>query len=169
MTKTVHIGSIKIEIDETPGHVAYRLSGIVDESFKHQDVPRIKAQTIIMDLEGLSNFNSCGVREWVYLVKDLDKLGQLRFTKCSIAMVDQLNMVPESIGNGIVDSFFAPFACEEHGEVEHLLDVSKDAFDLESHNPPAKACSTCHKPLIFDAMPDSYFLFLTPKKNKKAS
>ena len=86
----VNIGSIQISITETPGHVSYQISGTVDESFKQENVPRIKAQTITLDLEGLKSFNSCGVREWVFLIKDLDKLGQLHFTKCSIPMVDQL-------------------------------------------------------------------------------
>lgn len=171
MTKTLNVGSLKIDIDETPGQVSYRMSGNVDESFKHNEIPRIKSQTIILDLEGLTNFNSCGIREWVFLIKDLTKFGQLRFRKCSIAMVDQLNMVPESIGNGIVDSFYAPYACTSHGESEHLIDVNSSANDLHSHAAPEKSCATCNNPLIFDAMVESYFLFLSPvtSKPQKAS
>ncbi len=171
MTKTLNVGSLKIDIDETPGLASYRMCGNVDESFKQNEIPRIKAQTINLDLEGLTNFNSCGIREWVFLIKDLTKYGQLRFKKCSIAMVDQLNMVPESIGNGVVDSFYAPYACETHGESEHLIDVNSSSADLHSHVAPEKNCATCNTPLIFDAMVDSYFLFLSPiaSKPQKAS
>ena len=166
MSKMVNIGSIQISITETPGHVSYQISGTVDESFKQENVPRIKAQTITLDLEGLKSFNSCGVREWVFLIKDLDKLGQLHFTKCSIPMVDQLNMVPDSAGNSIIESFYAPYACSDHGEVEHLINVHDNSKDLQSHVAPEKTCSTCRNPLIFDAMADSYFLFLAPSKSK---
>lgn len=168
MTKSeINIGSIKIDIDETSNHVVYKISGMVDESFKQDQVPRIKAQTIVLDLEGLKNFNSCGVREWVFLIRDLEKYGQLRFKNCSIPMVDQLNMVPESAGNGIIESFYAPYACESHGESEYLITLNNDFHDIQAGIAPDVNCTTCQKPLIFDAMVDSYFLFLTAAKTKK--
>lgn len=119
-----------------------------------------------MDLEGITNFNSCGVREWVFLIRDLEKLGQITFSKCSIPMVDQFNMVPESIGSAIVDTFYAPYVCESHGDVELLLDVKKDREAIDSQKAPERTCAKCNDTLIFDAMADSYFLFLTPAKMK---
>lgn len=166
MSKNISLGSLNIEIHESPGQVTYRFKGDVGDTFKHSDVPRVKADLITLDLEGITNFNSCGVREWVFLVKDFGEMSKLTFTKCSISMVDQFNMVPESIGRGKVASFFAPYVCESHGDVEQLLDVSKDKSDLDAQRAPIKTCSTCKSDLIFDAMADSYFLFLTPVKTK---
>jgi hypothetical protein len=166
MSRSVSLGSLNVEITESTDVVRYKFSGDVDDAFKHGDVPRVKAATIILDLEGITNFNSCGVREWVFLIRDLGDLGQLDFTKCSIAMVDQLNMVPESLGKGVVSTFYAPYVCEEHGDVEQLIDVLKEGSSLLSHQPPSRNCGKCHEPLIFDAMADSYFLFLSPPKAK---
>jgi eukaryotic-like serine/threonine-protein kinase len=166
MAKTIKLGSLTIEIVETPQSVSYTFKGDVDDTFKHGDVPRVKSSKIILDLEGITNFNSCGVREWVFLIKDLGQIAPITFTKCSIPMVDQFNMVPESIGNGTVETFFAPYVCEQHGDVEQLLDVVSDKWNLDAQQPPDRACSTCKNPLIFDAMADSYFLFLAPTKTK---
>jgi hypothetical protein len=166
MTQNISLGSLKISISETPGRVTYNIAGNVDDSFKHGDVPRVKAENIVLELEGITAFNSCGVREWVFLIKDLGNVGKLTFTKCSIPMVDQFNMVPESIGTGTVESFFAPYVCEDHGDAEILLDASKDKNHIESHNVPERPCAKCQKPLIFDAMADSYFLFMTPINTK---
>ena len=162
MTKNISLGSLKIDITESPGQVTYNVSGNVDDSFKHGDVPRVKSENIVLELEGITAFNFCGVREWVFLIKDLGSLGKLTFTNCSIPMVDQFNMVPESIGTGSVESFFAPYVCEEHGDAEILLDTTKDRIRIENHDAPDRQCPKCQKLLIFDAMPDSYFLFLTP-------
>ena len=166
MTKAIALGSLKIEITESTGLVTYKVAGNVDDSFKHGDVPRIKAENIVLELSGITDFNSCGVREWVFLIKDLGSLGNLTFTNCSISMVDQFNMVPESIGTGRVQSFFAPYVCEDHGEAEILLDAANDKTHIDNHLAPDRPCSRCQKPLIFDAMADSYFLFMAPMSNK---
>jgi len=166
MSRNFSLGSLKVDIIESKDMVVYKFTGDVDDSFKHGDVPRVSAQSITLELEGITNFNSCGVREWVFLIRDLGELGRLNFSKCSIAMVDQLNMVPESLGKGTVSTFYAPYVCEEHGDVEQLIDVLKEGTTLLAHQPPQRTCAHCHQPLIFDAMADSYFLFLSPPKPK---
>ena len=166
MTKSLSLGSLKVDITESKDGVTYKFEGDVDDRFRHSDVPRVKATSITLDLEGITNFNSCGVREWVFLIRDLCDIGSINFTKCSIPMVDQLNMVPESLGKGTVSTFYAPYVCEKHGDVEQLIDVLKEGKPLLAHQPPQRNCATCNQPLIFDAMADSYFLFLSPPKAK---
>lgn len=166
MSEKVSFGSLTIDIEKSTDSVRYCFKGDVDDTFRQQDVPRIKATSIVMDLEGLTNFNSCGVREWVFLIKDLEKLGSITFTKCSIPMVDQFNMVPESIGSGTVESFYAPYVCETHGDTEVLLDTKTDQSAIAAQTSPERSCPKCNQSLIFDAMPDSYFLFLTPAPSK---
>ena len=166
MVKKITLGNLVVEIFEESNQVTYRFKGEVADSFKHGEVPRIKSKTITMDLAGIVNFNSCGIREWVYLIRDLGNLGTLEFINCSIAMVDQFNMVPESVGTGEVQSFLAPYVCETHGDLEQLIDVKSDRETIEELRAPDRKCVQCNSVLIFDAMPDSYFLFLTPVKGK---
>jgi hypothetical protein len=166
MTKKILFGNLSVEMTESPDLVTYRFKGDVADSFKHRDVPRMKSKIIMLDLGGITNFNSCGVREWVYLIRDLGNLGSLVFVNCSIAMVDQFNMVPESVGRAHVQSFYAPYVCETHGDLEQLIDAESERNTIENDQIPERLCDACRKPLIFDAMPDSYFLFLAPTKGK---
>ena len=124
MPNAVEFDKLKIDITETPDEVTYLFVGDVDESFRQKEVPRLKKKKITFILEQINNFNSCGIREWIYLVRDLGELGSLHFVACSVTMIDQINMVPDSLGKGIVDSFYAPYYCECGGEVSRLVRVA---------------------------------------------
>jgi hypothetical protein len=166
MIKNIVMGDLTIDLKQDAGSVTYTFKGNVGDAFKHAEVPRVKSEKITLDLAGITNFNSCGVREWVFLIRDLGNLGDLRFSNCSIAMVDQFNMVPESIGKGTVQTFLAPYVCETHGDQEQILGMATDGNDLVRGEAPHRKCGQCGSDLIFDAMPDSYFLFLTPPSGK---
>jgi len=159
MPNAVEFGKLKIDITETPDEVTYLFVGDVDESFRQKEVPRLKKKKITFILEQINNFNSCGIREWIYLVRDIGELGSLHFVACSVTMIDQINMVPDSLGKGIVDSFYAPYYCECGGEVSRLVQVADCLADLQQKHAPLFNCESCGRNLEFDALEDSYFLF----------
>lgn len=159
MAQSIEFGNLAIEITQTDNEVVYRFVGDVDEHFRQKDVPRIRKSQITFVLEDINNFNSCGIREWIYLIRDISELGTLTFTKCSVTMIDQINMVPDSLGKGHVESFFAPYYCQCGGEVNRLIDVRDHADTLQSKQAPEFACEKCNKVLEFDALEESYFLF----------
>lgn len=169
MTDSIKFGNLTVEITQTPNEVVYKFSGDVDEHFRQKDVPRIRAPRITFQLEDVNNFNSCGIREWIYLVRDIGELGALRFVKCSVTMIDQINMVPDSLGNGTVDSFFAPYYCEDHNEVNRLIEVREHLSKIAAREAPQMACEHCKKTLEFDALEDSYFLFASTDAATKKS
>src|SRR5688572_28790739 len=113
-TDHIEFGNLSIEIRQTANEVVYRFMGDVDEHFRQKDVPRIQKAKITFVLEEINHFNSCGIREWIYLIRDISELGTLKFRRCSVTMIDQINMVPDSLGNGRVESFFAPYYCQAH-------------------------------------------------------
>lgn len=160
MSKVISFVNLEIEIVESDEAVVYRFAGDVNENFRQQDVPRIKKSQIIFELEGIENFNSCGIREWIYLVRDICKLGAVVFRHCSVTVVDQINMVPDSLGTGIIESFYAPYYCSDHGEISRLINVEKAAVELSNRNAPPFKCEKCDKELEFDALEESYFLFV---------
>lgn len=160
MSETIQFGNLTIQITNANDIATYTFSGEVDEGFKQKDLPRIQAKTIHLVLEDITHFNSCGIREWVYLVRELSQIGKLVFKRCSVAMVDQINMVPDSVTGGEVESFFAPYACEDHGEISKLIDLRLTKNQLLMRQPPEMKCDTCGKDLEFDALPGSYFLFV---------
>ncbi len=168
MSSLIDFGNLKISIEESPNEVIYRFKGEVDEYFRQKDVPRIKKPLIRFHLENVANFNSCGIREWIFLVKDVGDLGKLQFEHCSVSMIDQINMVPDSLGKGEIISFFAPYFCQCGGEVNRLIDVTDNYTSLQNKQAPEFKCEKCGKSLEFDALEDSYFLF-TEQNTQKAS
>jgi len=159
MAQNIEFGNLAIEIKQTDTEVVYRFVGDVDEHFRQKDVPRIRKAQITFVLEEINNFNSCGIREWIYLIRDISELGKLTFTKCSVTMIDQINMVPDSLGKGHVESFFAPYYCQCGGEVNRLINVKEHMDTLQSKQAPEFKCEKCSKTLEFDALEESYFLF----------
>lgn len=159
MAATIDFGNLRIEISQTTSEVIYKFVGDVDEHFRQKDVPRIRKPKITFILEDVKNFNSCGIREWIFMVRDISELGDLIFTKCSVTMIDQINMVPDSLGKGRIQSFFAPYYCACGGEVNRLIQVNEHMRDLIQKKAPELNCEKCGKSLEFDALEESYFLF----------
>lgn len=159
--KTLQFGQLQVTISESPKEVEYRFRGDVDENFRQKEFPRMKKDTIIFHLEEVKNFNSIGLREWIFLLKDIGALGNLVFRKCSVTIIDQINMVPDSLGLGTVESFFAPYYCNhcEVKAVDRLIKVADAAADISSRQAPPFNCDGCSQPLEFDALEDSYFSF----------
>lgn len=166
---SINFGALKIIIERSPESVVYTFEGDVDENFRHKEVPRIAATAINFNLEKVHNFNSVGIREWVYMVRDMSALGVLCFKRCSVTMIDQINMVPDCLGNGSVESFFGPYACTEHGETNRLIQTKEHASVILQNRAPEFTCEKCSQKLDFDALEDAYFMFVNNQLSMKAS
>jgi eukaryotic-like serine/threonine-protein kinase len=153
--------SLRIECtDFEPGGVLYTLSGDVNETFKAESLQPKDKKHIVYDLAGIENFNSIGIREWSTCLASLAKDGvDVRFRNCSVVMMDQFNLVPESLGEGLIESFYAPYFCQDHGEINELLNYADIGSELLSRIPPKRLCPHCQKLMDFDALAESYFQF----------
>lgn len=171
MENTIRQGNLTISISNSGQDVKYLFTGVVDEFFRHDQIPRVKGGTVRFDLGGIVNFNSCGIREWIYFIKDFTGNSQVIFEKCSVTMVDQINMIPDSLGTATIESFFGPYyrtcsSCYPESEVTCLIDLKVENPELEERKAPHFNCDKCGSSLEFDALEDSYFAFLEPKMSK---
>ncbi len=157
--KKITFDNLEIGIVESDDKVVYTFNGDIDENFRQQDVPRFEKSEIIFELGDVLNFNSCGIREWIFLVRDIGSCGTLIFRNCSVTMIDQINMVPDSLGVGIIESFYAPYYCDSHGEINQVIRLDEYLNDIEQKKAPDFKCSQCGEALEFDALEESYFLF----------
>ncbi|SMF13778.1 hypothetical protein [Pseudobacteriovorax antillogorgiicola] len=158
--KTISFSNLTINIEESDQEVVYSFDGDVDENFRQNDVPRIARPKISLVLGRVENFNSVGIREWIHFISDLCKMGTPTFRECSVAMIDQINMVPESLGSGTVDTFYAPYYCECGKEVNKLIKTSEWRDHLLKSIAPQFQCDGCNRALEFDALEESYFQFV---------
>ena len=162
MKKVIDFGPLKIDIEVYGDISFYLFMGHIDEKFKEIEVPRASQTSVIFDLEHVKSVNSVGIREWINLINDFKGIKNLTYKKCSIPFVDQMNMVPDSIGEAKIQSFYAPYFrdCNRcNGEKECLLDMVDHKESLKKLDPPMITCDMCMQTLEFDALEESYFSF----------
>jgi hypothetical protein len=165
-----NFGELKIILEIQDTKTSYYFHGNVDESFQFKKLPPPTTNLVEFELEGIQNFNSVGIREWIRFMKSIPSSSKIVFKNCSIPMMDEINMVPDCLGHASIESFFAPYYCKDHGESKKLISIIKHASELNSGKAPHFTCNTCNKNLEFDALEESYFLFFTDiLRTKKTS
>jgi hypothetical protein len=101
--------------------------------------------------------NSMGIQCWIIASRTASKDLDVVLEGCSLAVVSQLNMVPEFARTGRVTSICAPYFCTScDAEVVELLQVD----EIVDRTPPARHCAECNAVLQFDDLPEVYFSFL---------
>jgi anti-anti-sigma factor len=143
-----------------------KLSGVIDEDNELADLTdKIPRGTAVIDLGEVERINSCGVRDWVNWLSQIEANNtKVVLVECSPAIVAQINLVNNFTGSGSVKSFYVPYFCPECDEEKVLLVESAD-MGPPPHEPPVCRCDECDLVMDFDDMPDSYFAFLANQKH----
>jgi hypothetical protein len=130
--------------------------GQVDEVTDFTPLKTLKGRCIF-DLAAVRRFNSEGVRRWINFMRELEAVTELTFVRCSLAVVNQLNLIRGFQGKAKIRSFYAPYVCVASGETEdRLLNVEDISDPL---NPPVFQGE--HGELELDDIAERYFAFLT--------
>ena len=136
------------------------LRGEINENADFMELGRQLHGDVTLYLEGITRINSCGVREWVNFLRELE-LPSLVFARCSPPVVTQLNAIYNFRGPAQVQSFLAPYVCETcHVDEYKLLDVSEHFPERSPLHVPAFRCERCRGVMTFDELPERYLAFL---------
>jgi len=161
--------NLTVNIEQQDDVATYSFVGEMTERFEFKNMQMTSCPKIVFDMSQVRSFNSCGIREWVFFMKEFENVDSLTFEKCSISTIDQFNMVPATLGIGIVESFYAPYYCEgEDKPLEKLIHITASANDLSQGQAPVLKCDSCDMELIFDAIEESYFVFITGALSRSA-
>jgi len=116
---------------------------------------------VVFDLRHVRLINSIGLAIWIRFLREIPDHVAYRFAHCSVAFCTQASCAPTVLGRGSVDSFFAPYICPAcDQEIEKELEA--DPFTgVEAPEPPRFTCAGCGVDLLFDDLPERYFLFLS--------
>ena len=134
------------------------ISGRIDENFESSTIVKISCKNIILNLEGISFINSCGVRELVFLFNKL-KTKTLILRKVPKIIVDQINMIEGLTGPNIkVENFYAPYLVPSTGKQNDILLTPSEIINGLA---PIKVDPISEEELQFDDIDDIYFRFLT--------
>jgi len=159
--KTIEFSSLVVEIATFEDKSKYTFKGALDDKVREQEIPRAQNKDVVFDLSQVQRISSTGIREWIKLVTAFKNTKSLIFEDCSVIMVDQFNMVPESLGSAKIESFYAPYFHEATGkEIICLIKVDFHAPFLAKNEAPPMVDGPSGDSLAFDALEDSYFSFL---------
>jgi anti-anti-sigma regulatory factor len=136
----------------------FELSGEITENSDFAPLVSEPSETMIFDLADVAGVNSCGVRQWINFLSSLADNGKkVVMTRCSVAVVHQLNMVSNFRGTAAVTSAYAPYLCPScKTEHSRLIDLAGGApANFEEPIP----CPSCGDAMEFDDLPEAYFSF----------
>ena len=138
-----------------------KLTGVIDENTKLKKLRRqVSTNKLVIDLAEVERINSCGVRDWITLLADMQRDNiAIVLASCSVAIVRCLNASFNFSGHAVVVSLYAPYYCSSCD-----LDVDRH-FDRDYIGPPPfeapiQRCERCDMVLDFDDLPEGYFGFL---------
>lgn len=138
------------------------LSGIIDEDNRLAELgAHLDCSTLVLDAAGLERINSCGVRDWVNWIGDLERRDiAVIMLRCSPALVSQMTLVNNFLGHAAVVSFFAPYYCLECEKERLHLIVTREHLDSDDSGAPRVRCEGCDQVMDFDEDESAYFAFV---------
>lgn len=152
----------KLHIDKSTedGATKITLRGIIDEESDFNELFQDVKSKVVIDFEGITLINSCGVREWIHALQTLRPATELILEKCSPRIVEQVNYVSNFVGPGKVVSFYAPYFCSKCKEERDVLVHTSELKGAKAMHAPAQKCPQCKSAMEFDDLEEEYFAFL---------
>lgn len=149
---------IKFDVQNNGNVSTVLIQGAIDEDFTTSFLQDVTGESIVFDFQNLTLINSCGIREWIRLIENLNGK-QITYSKCPKILIDQVNMVEGFFPDYCkIDTFYAPYYSEDKDEeVDVLLNVSEVGDDLKA---PSRKDESSQEELEFDDIEAQYFAFI---------
>lgn len=137
------------------------LSGHIDEDATFNNIALDGAGKVVLELEGVTAINSCGIREWIKWIRTVPPGTPVVYRKCPKVIVDQINMVAGFLPDGgKVESFYVPYYSEASGDEKMILFQEGSEFKGNEIFPPAEVKDASGEVMEMDVIEAKYFKFL---------
>ena len=141
--------------------ITVTLGGHIDEDATFGSVTLEGASKLVLDLEGITAINSCGIREWIKWMRTLPSAAEIVYRKCPKVIVDQINMVSGFLPEGgKVESFYVPYYSEATGNEKMVLFCEGSEFKGNEIYPPEETKDEKGELMEMDVIEAKYFKFL---------
>ena len=148
--------SLTWRVSTEEGKSQCAIDGHLNEDARLEDLATEIAGPTHFDLSGVLRVNSPGVREWLLFIESIDGLGPHFFSRCSLPIVSQMNMIDNFVGTSSVSSVMAPFICDRCAEEASAEVAIVDRQpDIVGPN-----CANCVVPMRLNELPQRFFYFL---------
>lgn len=144
------------------GYTYLKLKGILDEdNLLSNFLGQIQGRLLLIDMAEIERINSCGVRDWVNWLNQIQALGvAVILLRCSPVVVSQANMVTNFAADSFIHSFYAPYVHPDTGDEQSVLLFTEDIRQNQPIRAP-KIFNESGEELEFDEFEESYFAFLS--------
>ncbi|MCA9680041.1 MAG: hypothetical protein H6709_14810 [Kofleriaceae bacterium] len=139
------------------------LNGVLDENADLRPLTELSGE-VSFDLSGVRRISSTGVREWIELMRHLDRRCRVSLVACSPASVTQLNLISNFRGRAQVESFMAPYECPTCGAEREVLVDSVTVLRTGGLSVPPQSCGDCATPMELSELPERYLVFLMDQR-----
>jgi hypothetical protein len=162
MKRTFVLGELEVELAASDPWTELVLRGRIDDRSHLDQLSGEVGGRVRIDLERVGFVTSAGVRNWLGLMRELERRGaHVELARISESMVRQMNMIVEAVGPGRVTSMFAPYRCEQCGyEGSMCLELSRHGDALRRFEAPELACPECNGTMEMLEIPERYLLLL---------
>ncbi len=156
------MGQLTYDVKKDGDKAMIAFKGAIDEDCTMPTLDFSGLKELMLEFDGLTLINSCGIRDWVAWVKTFPAGLVTKFTNCPSILVDQINMINGFVPNGgVVDSFYIPYFCDDCDKVVNKTvtkgkDYDGEGFEAEDEMP----CPDCGAESELDVIPTKYFKFL---------
>lgn len=156
--------SITINVNQDNGWDIIEYIGPIDadtEVHLEQLLTKIGSK-VKFNLKQVESVNSCGVRSWINLMRELEKANcTVQLEECTSEIVMQMNMIPSFKGNAEIMSVYGSYVCDECGHEEDVLFTKGSNLPSGSNiDLPPKECSSCGAEMELEEVEEEYFAFL---------
>jgi len=137
-------------------HYEVTLSGAISETSELLIDGIPAGRRVVIDTAGISGINSLGIRMWTNFITGVCAISKhVVIRRLPPTLVTQAGMVKNFLANAHVESFFAPYCCEECGfESRELIPAYADVADQIP-------CRECGESMFFDDLIETYLAFRT--------
>jgi hypothetical protein len=146
---------VRFEYDEGQARLFIR-GKITGEADLRPVAERLRGP-VEVDLSEVYRLNSEGVLVWLAFLRALPEGVRLTLSRCSVAFVEQMNLLVGLARGQEVRSVLAPYLCEGCGAVRED-EVPVSAL-LTGALPTPAPCPKCGGRMELDVLPDAYFAF----------
>ncbi len=157
--------NLSVATEERNGDLHLRLTGHIDESSELEQFAEGTRRSCVFHLGNIKFINSVGVRRWLLMMRRFEEQDvSVRICECPLVIIHQMNSIDGFACGADVESFFAPYECDNCGfDGELLLRVQDHRDSLCRLEAPTLECPDCGSAVAMSAPEDRYLSFLEPE------
>lgn len=145
--------------------LSLHMSGPLSDESDLKQISLANCAEINIDLLGLGNISSKGVRAWMLWIQSIDTSKKVTLKNCPKVFINMVNLVFDMVPSRVViESIGVPYFCTECGNAfSDMMKLGATKPDL-SKIAENKPCTKCGATAELDTLPEKYFRFLEERK-----